>query len=157
MNIKALLLIILLCARPLDAVAWTGTVVNIIDGDSLKILPSGHEELETRLYGIDAPEFRQAFGRAAKKNLAALLAGQEVEVETKDLDSHNRLIVMIWLKDMNVNEKVIRDGYAWVYRHFCRESFCSDWLALEAAAREGKQGLWQENKPVPPWEFRHRK
>jgi endonuclease YncB( thermonuclease family) len=135
--------------------AWTGKVVGTVDGDSLKIFRPGHGEVETRLYGIDAPEFNQAFGRVAKKHLASLLFGQQVEVETLDQDGYGRPVVIIWKSDLNANEKIVRDGYAWVYKRYCKKPFCEDWLMLESNAREEKLGLWQQVQPVPPWDFRH--
>jgi len=142
---------------PCHAGAWTGNVAGVIDGDSLKILQPGQGEVEVRLYGIDAPEFKQDFGRAAQKHLAALLSWQEIEVETLDKDTYGRSVVVIRLGGMNVNERMVRDGFAWVYRHYCREPFCGNWLILESKAREEKRGLWQQGQPVPPWEFRHGK
>ena len=109
------------------------------------------------MYGIDAPEFNQAFGRAAKKHLAALLLRQQVEVETLDQDRYGRPVVIIFTNDLNVNEKIVRDGYAWVYKQYCKEPFCNDWLILESNAREKELGLWQQDQSVPPWKFRNKK
>ena len=39
---------------------------------------------------------------------------------------------------------MVKAGYAWVYKKYCRSSFCSDWLALENNARNKKLGLWKE-------------
>jgi len=140
-----------------DVRAWTGKVAGIVDGDSLKIFRPGQGEVETRLYGIDAPEFSQDFGRAAKKHLAALLLRQQVEVESLGRDKYGRPVVIIFKNGLSTNEAMVRDGYAWVYRQYCKKSFCKDWLMLEGKAREKKLGLWQQTKPMPPWEFRHKK
>ena len=154
---KVCLFIIVIITWPFNVSAWTGKVVGTIDGDSLKIFRPGQGEVEIRLYGIDAPESNQAFGRAAKKHLASLLFRRQVEVETLDRDGYGRPVVIIWQSGLNANEKIVRDGYAWVYRRYCKEPFCKDWLMLESNAREKKLGLWQQVQPVPPWEFRHRK
>jgi len=152
---KICLIIIVIITWSSNVSAWTGKVVGTVDGDSLKIFRPGHGEVETRLYGIDAPEFNQAFGRAAKKHLASLLNRQQVEVETLDQDGYGRPVVIIWKSGLNANEKIVRDGYAWVYRRYCKKPFCKDWLMLESNAREEELGLWQQVQPVPPWEFRH--
>ena len=150
-------LIIVFIAWPFQAWGWTGKVVGVIDGDSLKVLRPGLGEVEVRLYGIDAPEFKQDFGRAAKKHLASLLSPAEVEVEILDEDTYGRPVVIVRQGELNVNEKIVRDGFAWVYRRYCKESFCGEWLLLESRAREEKLGLWQQEQPVPPWDFRHEK
>ena len=47
-----------------------------------------------------------------------------------------------------------RSGMAWVYDSFCKEDFCSTWKIEEALARKQKLGLWKDEKPTPPWEWR---
>ena len=86
-----------------------------------------------------------------------MLPWQGIEVEILDQDTYGRPVVFILQGDLNVSEKIIREGFAWVYRHYCKESFCSDWLMLENRAREEKLGLWLQEHPVEPWVFRHRK
>jgi micrococcal nuclease len=154
---RIVLLVVFLISLPIGAHAWTGKVVSVIDGDSLTVFRAGYGEVEIRLYGIDAPEFDQAFGRAAKKHLAAIIFRRKVDVETLDRDKHDRSVAILRQNGLNVNEMVVRDGYAWVYRHYCKRRICHDWLRLETAARQKKIGLWQKAGPVPPWEFRHMK
>lgn len=154
---KICLIIIVIITWPLNVSAWTGKVVGVVDGDSVKIFRPGQGEVETRLYGIDAPEYNQAFGRAAKKHLASLLSRQQIKVETLDQDGYGRPVVIIWKDGLNANEKLVRDGYAWVYRRYCKKPFCREWLMLESNARKEKLGLWQQVQPAPPWEFRHKK
>ncbi len=58
--------------------------VAITDGDTLKVLYVEGEtksEIKIRLFGIDAPEKKQAFGTQAKTALSELAFG-------KDLNSH---------------------------------------------------------------------
>ena len=154
---KICLIITIIFSWSFNANAWTGKVVDTIDGDSLKIFRPGQGEVETRLYGIDAPEFNQAFGRTAKKHLAALLLRQQVEVETLGQDKYGRPLVIIYKNDLNANEKIVQNGYAWVYRQYCIKPFCNDWLMLESNAREKELGLWQQDQPLPPWKFRQKK
>ena len=154
---KICLIITIIISWSFNANAWTGKVVRTIDGDSLTISRPGQGEVEIRLYGVDAPEFKQAFGRAAKKHLAGFLLWQQVEVETLGRDRYGRPVVIISKNGLNVNEKIVQDGYAWVYRQYCKESFCKDWLMLESNAREKELGLWQQDQPVPPWKFRNKK
>ena len=45
--------------------AWTGKVVGIADGDTITVLRDGHDHVKIRLYGIDAPESGQPFGKAS--------------------------------------------------------------------------------------------
>lgn len=45
---------------------WIGKVVGVSDGDTINVMHDGKTE-KIRLYGIDCPEKRPAFGKRAKK------------------------------------------------------------------------------------------
>lgn len=64
--------------------AWTGKVVGIADGDTITVLRDGRNQVKIRLYGIDAPESGQPFGKASKQNLSSMVYGKPVPVEVMD-------------------------------------------------------------------------
>ena len=123
---------------------WSGKVIGISDGD-------------TRLYGIDTPEKGQAFGKKAKQFTSSMVYGKTVDIEAKDIDRYGRTVGMVYVNGESLNEALVNNGYAWVYRKYCKEVFCNDWISLESAARYGKIGLWSAPNPIPPWDFRHKK
>lgn len=134
--------------------AWSGKVVSVADGDTITVLHGGRQE-KIRLYGIDSPEKGQNFGQKAKDLTSSLVAGRNIEIEQKDIDRYGRIVGLVSVDGQNLNELIIRNGYAWVYRQYCKEKFCSTWLQLEDAARQQKNGMWADPKVIPPWEFRH--
>jgi endonuclease YncB( thermonuclease family) len=79
-----------------------------------------------------------------------------VEVETKDTDRYGRSVALIYIDGQSLNEDLVKNGFAWVYRQYCRETFCEDWLDLEVVAKYKKIGLWSEPNPIPPWQFRRK-
>ena len=133
---------------------WHGMVVGISDGDTITVLHEGKGE-KIRLYGIDTPEKGQAFGNKAKQSTSQMVYGKTVEVENKDIDRYGRTVALIYVDGQSLNEALVKNGFAWVYRKYCKETFCEDWLNYEIIARYGKIGLWNEPNPIPPWEFRH--
>jgi endonuclease YncB( thermonuclease family) len=135
---------------------WHGMVVGISDGDTITVLHEGKGE-KIRLCGIDTPEDHQAFGKRAKQFTSQMVYGKTVEVETKDTDRYGRSVALIFIDGQSLNEALVKNGFAWVYRKYCKEKFCEDWLNLEIVARYGKIGLWSEPNPIPPWEFRQGK
>lgn len=139
---------------PSPGFAWSGKVVSIADGDTIRVLHNGKEE-EIRLYGIDTPEIGQAFGQKAKDLTSALVAGRKIEVQQKDVDSYGRTVGLVFVDGNNLNELIVKNGSAWVYQQHCRENFCANWSKLQAKARDQKKGLWGEAIIVPPWEWRH--
>ncbi|WP_267926080.1 thermonuclease family protein [Desulfolithobacter dissulfuricans] len=136
--------------------AWNGQVIGVADGDTITVVKNG-QKVKVRLYGIDTPEKRQPFGQKAKKFTNSLVRKKTVYVEPIDKDRYGRTVGLVYINGQNVNELLVKEGYAWVYRKYCRESFCDDWMRHEKQAQDGKLGLWADSAPVPPWEWRHKK
>ena len=148
-----LLTLILLLATP--SWAWEGKVVKITDGDTITVLRDDHEQVKIRLYGVDCPEKKQAFGSVAKDVATELAALAVVEVTEKDRDRYGRIVGLVDLPDgTRLNREMIRRGLAWVYWQYCKADFCGEWGELERAARAGHQGLWIDQAPTPPWAWR---
>ena len=129
----------------------TGKVKKVIDGDSLIVIDSDNKEQELQLEGIDAPEAKQAYGKDATKALDKLVAGKEVKVKWKSRDNFDRILGHVYVGDQFVNLEMIKIGAAW---HFKRYNKDEEFAKAEEKAREVKLGLWNENEPVAPWDFR---
>lgn len=134
--------------------AWQGKVIHVADGDTITVMHDGKPE-KIRLYGIDTPEKKQEFGKKAKAFTKRMLAGKIVDVEVKAKDRYGRTVAIIRSGGNNINAALVANGYAWVYRQYCREAFCDEWIRLETRAKNRKYGLWVNRNPMPPWEWRH--
>ena len=143
----SVLLLVLLAA---PAHGWSGRVSGVADGDTISVLQEGRA-VPIRLYGIDCPEKRQAFGRRAKEFTSRLAFGRLVEVQPVTRDRWGRTVAWVHVGEQCLNEEILRAGYAW---HFKRYSQDVRLASLEWKARTARAGLWSEPAPVPPWEFR---
>ena len=157
LGMKKICITIFLICWPLTVHAWMAKVVSVTDGDTIKVFNSEKGQVKIRLFGIDTPEKAQPYGQAAGKFLASLIAGAVVEIESVTKDRYGRTVGIVWDSGTNINQEMVRAGYAWVYRKYCDKSFCDFWLKLEEEARTSKSGLWQEANPIPPWKWRRRK
>jgi micrococcal nuclease len=128
----------------------TGKVVKIADGDTVTILV-GERQVKIRLFGIDAPERGQDFSRKSKEALADLVFGKEVRVVTHGNDRYGRTVGDIYVGNTYVNEKMVKDGWAWNYARYSKSKHFAE---LEQEAREAKKGLWAGKMPIPPWKYR---
>jgi micrococcal nuclease len=128
----------------------TGKVVKIADGDTVTILVRGNQ-FRVRLFGIDAPERGQDYSRKSREALAALVFEKEVRVIVHDKDRYGRIVADIYVGDLFVNERLIKDGWAWNYARF---SHSKHYAELEWEARQARKGLWAGDRPIPPWEAR---
>ncbi len=136
-------------------VEFTGKAVRILDGDTIEVMRNGKPD-RIRLYGIDCPEKRQAFGNRAKKFTANFVGAKNVTVTVKGKDRYARTIGEIVLPDGRVlNHELVRAELAWHYRKYAPDD--KQLQQLEKAARDNKAGLWVDVHPVAPWEFRKRK
>lgn len=134
--------------------AWEGTVIRIIDGDSLIIQKDG-ETHEIRLYGIDTPEYKQPYSNKAKQLISRLASRQMVSVVEKDVDRYGRIVALVTSRGKLVNRELVREGVAWFYPRYCRsQPLCGELELLEQQARKARRGLWRDNNPVPPWDWK---
>ena len=134
---------------------YQAKVVGLSDGDTITVLHDG-KQTKIRLYGIDTPEKRQAFGNKAKQFTADRVFGKTVKVVPIDMDRYGRTVALIQPPDdtVTLNEALVRQGYAWVYRKYCKADFCTEWLSHEQAAQASGRGLWADPDPIPPWQYR---
>ncbi len=130
--------------------ALSGKVVSVHDGDTVTVLQDARQ-IKVRLYGIDAPELKQPYGKKSKQFLENLIAGEVVEVEGNGKDRYKRTIGTIYLDGKDINAQMVENGYAWAYRKFSKK-----YAPQESEAKYQKLGLWRDEEPVPPWEFRKR-
>lgn len=64
----------------------------------------------------------------------------------------------VFLRDSDVNLKMLEGGMAWHYKQYAKEQSPADrtrYAQAEELARTKKVGLWRDVHPIPPWEFRH--
>jgi endonuclease YncB( thermonuclease family) len=132
---------------------FTGKVVGVTDGDTIKVMRNG-SEVKVRLYGIDAPEQSQAYGTKAKSYLSNKIFGKQVRIDIKDIDRYGRTVgVVISSSGENINNSLVKDGYAWWYKQYAPKD-----LTLRKSqydSQKAKKGLWSDSRtPISPWEFR---
>jgi endonuclease YncB( thermonuclease family) len=155
--IKHLLLVLLLtlAASAFSAqTTITGKVIKVTDGDTFTMLCYGNKQIKVRLYGIDCPESKQAFGQRAKQFLSARIFGKAVKVTYKSKDRYGRALGTVFINNVNINEALLSAGLAWHYKKYDKSKRLA---SLETNARRKKLGLWSQPNPTPPWNFRKKK
>ena len=128
-----------------------GRVVAIIDGDTIKVLVSG-ANLTLRIVNIDAPEKCQSYGVSASETMSELALNRSVQVDMKGKDAYGRSLAKITMdNNEDLGAAMIDRGSAWVYRKYSSDPIL---LQAEGNARRFKVGLWREENPQPPWDWR---
>jgi micrococcal nuclease len=144
-----------------------GTVIQVTDGDALKVETAEGTKLNIGLYGIDAPEVQrinritgfiikrgQPYGKSSYEVLKAKVLRRKVKVDIIYIDKYKRMIGIVYLEGRDINLEMVRGGWAWAYREYLDKPYASAYLNAEKEARRKRSGLWYERNPQPPWEFR---
>lgn len=156
-KVRKLLLSIFIVVTPFTAFAekanFEAKVVKVIDGDTVDVLTDANAKVRVRLYGIDAPESKQAFGQKARQALTGAVASKTVMVVDHGQDIYGRLLGSIWLDGYDINASMVDSGYAWVYR-FKDDAVVPAYLKFETSAQQASKGLWVDPNPQAPWEWR---
>ncbi|MCK5725461.1 MAG: thermonuclease family protein [Thiotrichaceae bacterium] len=138
----------------------SGKVIKVVDGDSIVILDSNNKQHKIRLAGIDAPEYRQPFAKAAKKYLSRLIDRKAVCIDWYKQDIYKRKIGKVILKGADINFKMVNKGLAWHYKYYQKDQTKLDqktYTEAEKNAQSATVGLWSEPDPIPPWRWRQGK
>jgi endonuclease YncB( thermonuclease family) len=133
------------------AVAGGGTVANILDGRTF-VLDDGRE---VRIAGLEVPSAptsaepgETAAATAAKSALAALLAGQSVQLRQAApvTDRYGRTLAHVYFTrdgvERSAGHEMLAQGYARVSAHVGNLACATELLSHERAARATGLGLW---------------
>ncbi len=135
----------------------------VTDGDTL-VVNGKHQRTRcvggtrVRLFGIDAPEFRQKCrhpsgvnslcGRNAASFLLRHVSGRAVECRGNSKDKYGRLIATCFIGGKDLNAMMVGEGWALAYR-----DYSDKYVTQENTARKARKGIWAM-RFVPPWEWR---
>ena len=154
---KLLLIFILFLSNIVNAKTIEGLVVGVADGDTITVLDQQKNTYKIRLQGIDAPEKKQAFGEKSKQSLHDLVHGKQVRIEYDKEDKYGRIVGKITLDDLDICLQQLVLGMAWHYKKYQNEQSVADRVVYNDAELKSKSlklGLWADETPTPPWEFR---
>jgi endonuclease YncB( thermonuclease family) len=154
---KLILIFILFLSNFVYAKTIEGLVVGVADGDTITVLDQQKNTYKIRLQGIDAPEKKQAFGEKSKQSLHDLVHSKQVRIEYDKEDKYGRIVGKVTVVDVDVCLQQLVLGMAWHYKKYQNEQSVSDralYSETELKSKSLKLGLWTDDTPMPPWEFR---
>ena len=156
---KTIILFFVLSAS-LSAAEITGVVVDVHDGDTIKIKIQSTKEnqaiesvIPIRLKEIDSPELSQPHGKEAAEALRNKIINQTVTIWYSKKDRYGRILGEIHFIERNINREMVLEGHAWWYRAYSKDP---SWEPIEQHAKNNKSGLWKVEKPESPWDYRVR-
>ena len=143
--------------KPLE-MQWTGEVLEVYDGDTMRVSVPSRSHIWIRLGRIDCPELGQPGDIVARLATERLVRGQAVTVTITDTKVIDRTV---WYRgvvgDIHVSDgrdlaaELVRQGFAWADTNHWNDPATAQ---LEVDARSTRQGLWGKARPQPPWQYR---
>lgn len=123
----------------------------VLDGDSIRV-----GKKEVRLFGIDAPEYKQQCldeknqeyncGLVSRDFLISIAGGKFVECAYSEKDKYDRYLGKCYVDGVSINEELVKNGMAVVY-NFSESDAKTD--QLEKEAKDKKIGVWKGSFQLP--------
>lgn len=123
----------------------TTKVTRVIDGDAFETVTGE----KVRLIGINDPKISNILGQEAKQYFSDLIENKTVELQTdnisKDRDRYQRLLKYVILDGVDINKKMVSDGFAIAYLkyHF---SNSIEYEKAQIQARKTNKGILGNSK-----------
>lgn len=143
-----MLRIIFLIAALSLSTANAASVCSVHDGDTLRLC-SGQR---IRLFGIDAPELKQPFGRESGNYLRGLVLHKDVGLACKGR-SFKRPVCRVSVGGLDVERAMVSQGWAYDFPKYSYGFYKSE----ERMAQSRGVGVWSKPKQVKPWVWRKMK
>lgn len=134
-----------------------GKVTAVTNGDQLTVKTRNGRSYFILLHGIDAPEAEQDFGAESNKALSQLVMNRIVSVVLHRETSKGQYMGTVFYEGQDIGLRLLEIGSAWHYKRVSGEQSSdarATYALAELKAREARAGLWADQMPIPPWEFR---
>jgi micrococcal nuclease len=147
--LASIVIILFLGVYHVLGVSKSHKVVDVFDGNTI-VLDDGRK---ITLLGVDAPEVQSSYhdqepyGEESKAYLSLLVQNKKVTLSKGEppKDRYDRALAFVYLGDVLVNGRIIRDGWARAYRNYYhpwRDLF----ITYERQARSKGIGIWKDGK-----------
>lgn len=149
--IKRFIFTATLLACPLAAATLTGTCKRVLDGDTF-ILDNG---TTVQIWGIDAPEKGQPYASSARNFLEKAIKERRLTIAVKDTDQYGRVVGTVKAGKEDIGHLMAYHGMAWHDEH--NAPHAGNLGKAMTSARTNRKGLWADEFPVRPYDFRKKK
>ncbi|WKT00564.1 thermonuclease family protein [Gallibacterium salpingitidis] len=127
-------------------------VVSISDGDTFTCLLKNNKQIRVRLAQVDAPEKKQPYGDRSRQLLSQLIFKKNITIQSDEYDRYGRVVGQVFdASGKNINLTMVQQGLAWAYREYLHSN---QYLQAETEARQKRLGLWQDENPIYPSNWR---
>ena len=124
----------------------TYPVIRVVDGQTLRLLYEGREEL-IRLLRIRTPEVGSRGSQEAHQALRNLVEGRDIHLEfettgKREYDQNGRILAYAYVDGLNVNIEIVRFGWSPFWSGNGTGRLASAFEDAELEARGARRGIW---------------
>ena len=142
-------------------------VQRVVDGDTVRVFRTGFlrslfsgDPIVVRLYGMDAPESEQKFGKESTRELRKMLRRRRgLKLEVQDYDRYERVVGLLYYgsagRTKSLNFLMVEKGWAHAYTRYGGRDL--GFQEAEDRAKVKKLGIWKRDaKRELPEDWRRR-
>ena len=123
--------------------------VRVVFPDTMEVMKDG-KKIRVRLESVASPRKGQPFHEDARQFVEELIANSPAQVHQTG-DSRGMLYGYVIVDGKNIGNEMLNNGFGW---HYKRVSKSAELAKLENDARQAKRGLWADENPTPPWDWK---
>lgn len=130
--------------------SWSGKVIKVIDGDTLKIQFDSGDIRNVRMLLINTPEKKEMFGKRAANYTTLVLYEKNIfiEFDKKALDIYGRLLGYVWYEEdyklYFFNHEIVLNSLARVCYIYSNKKYLNLLLNAETRAKAHKKFIWEK-------------
>jgi len=133
-------------------------VHKVVDGDTVHVKTLFLRRIrKVRMYGIDAPERNQNYGKESKDHLSKILTYNKLIIlshrgKDRDRDMVADIYTLPFFR--STSKRMVRAGMAHWYEQYARND--DDLESAQSKAKRKKRGLWKQKVITNPKDWRKR-
>jgi endonuclease YncB( thermonuclease family) len=125
---------------------FSAHVIQVVDGDTVRVRTAPARVVEIRLFGIDTPERGESFSDSATRFTRVLMFDKDVVLTGHEIDKYSRLVARIQVDGKDASALVLSAGLGCHYRKYSTDPSLE---AAELAARRAGHGFWAPGAKQP--------
>lgn len=144
--------------KPIEtSVFETYSLIKVVDWDTITIKDNNWKKIKVRMIWLDTPEssptrygYIECYWVEASQHLKSLLQGaNQIQLETDQsqtaTDKYGRLLWYVRYNGINLNQKMIEDGYGFEYTYNLPYKYQSEFKSAQKTASEKRLWLWADS------------
>lgn len=133
------------------------SLIKVVDWDTITIKDNNWKKIKVRMIWLDTPEssstrygYIECYWVEASQHLKSLLQGaNQIQLEADQsqtaTDKYGRLLWYVRYNGINLNQKMIEDGYGFEYTYNLPYKYQSEFKYAQKTASEKRLWLWNDS------------